>query len=145
MYLTTENIESGSITPLAVVCDLQESEATPTEPTCVITWQLKSIMKTERISIEDLRLELGSDKRTITRMRGVAMPKLNGDRVGEILVALNKLKRPESPLITPNDLMLFSLTVAESEAIESAKLEKLQSKKLKAELTKTEEQQEESP
>lgn len=87
----------------------------------VLTWNLKEVMANEGILAKDLVEELGVHYRQVSRLRKNKSPGMPHEKIEDLLLALNLLKDPDRPLITPNDLWIFSLTVAELQQIESRK------------------------
>lgn len=87
----------------------------------MITWDLKGLMEREKIAAGVLAKRIEVTDRTMSRMRGRTMPSLDQKKMADLLLALNTLKRSETPLITPNDLLIFSLTATELQQVEAAK------------------------
>lgn len=87
----------------------------------VLTWKLLEIMETEGIRPHQLYEEMGVNYRQITRMRKAKMPRMEQDKLEDLLLALNILKRPETPIITHADLFTFSLTIDELRQIDARK------------------------
>lgn len=87
----------------------------------------------EREGIRPLQLyeEMGVNYRQVSRMRKTKMPRMEQDKLEDLLLALNILKRPESDIITHADLFTFSLTVDELKQIESRKKNKEKDQKPK--------------
>lgn len=84
----------------------------------VLTWNLAEIMEREGIKPKQLYEEMGVHYRQVSRMRKPRMPYLGHDKLEDLLLALNTLKRPESDIITHEDLFTFSLTLDELKQIE---------------------------
>ncbi len=90
----------------------------------VITWKLIEIMDREGIKPGDLAELMDVHPRQVTRLRKVTMPGVDQEKLGKLLLSLNILKRPESPLITADTLIVFSLTPDELKRFEAAQRKK---------------------
>ena len=76
----------------------------------MIHWRLREVMDREGIQAKVLAEELGVTQNSISNMRRSTMPRMNGDTFNSLLIAINKLRREQSALILPNDVLQFSLT-----------------------------------
>jgi DNA-binding Xre family transcriptional regulator len=83
----------------------------------VIQWRLRDVMDSHNISATSLAEKLGVSKNAVSNLRGVEMPRINGDRLNSLVLALNALRRANTDLITPADLIQFSLTTDEMKAL----------------------------
>ena len=83
----------------------------------VIQWRLRDVMDSHNISATSLAEKLGVSKNAVSNLRGVEMPRINGDRLNGLVLALNELRRANTDLITPADLIQFSLTTDEMKAL----------------------------
>ncbi len=83
----------------------------------VIQWRLRDVMDAHGISATLLAEKLGVSKNAVSNLRGVEMPRINGDRLNSLVLALNELRRANTDLITPADLLQFSLTTDEMKAL----------------------------
>lgn len=70
-------------------------------------------MSDRKIAVGDLAKELGISRTAVTNMRGDQMPRLNGERINQIIVALNCLIPADEDPIGASDLLGFGLTVTE--------------------------------
>ena len=76
----------------------------------LISWKLREVMDRHGIRATDLAESMGISKNAVSNLRGVDMPRLDGDRLNSLVLSLNQLRRHGSTLITPSDLIGFSLT-----------------------------------
>ncbi len=83
----------------------------------VIQWRLRDVMDSHGISATSLAESLGVSKNAVSNLRGVEMPRMNGDRLNSLVLALNELRRANTDLITPSDLIQFSLTTDEMKVL----------------------------
>ena len=79
----------------------------------VITWRLRDVMERNGIRAGDLAREMGVSANAVTNWRGVTMPRFDGDRLNQLVISLNKLRRAGAELITPSDLIGFALSPEE--------------------------------
>jgi DNA-binding Xre family transcriptional regulator len=70
-------------------------------------------MEQQGIKAKALSQELGLSSTAITNLRGSSMPRIDGEKLNQLLLALNRMRRADSPLITLADLIEFSLTTDE--------------------------------
>lgn len=85
----------------------------------LINWKLKEVMDREQITGEELAEVLETTRRSITRLRAREMPAINEAKFSALLIALNKLRKTSEEIITPHDLIVFSLTMDEMKDIEN--------------------------
>lgn len=79
----------------------------------LIHWRLKEVMDTYEIRASDLATKMDVSKNAVSNWRGNEMPRFDGKRLNELLIALNQLRRSGSELIQLNELFQFSLTPEE--------------------------------
>lgn len=79
----------------------------------LITWRLRQLMTDRKIAVGDLAKELGISRTALTNLRGDKMPRISGERINQIIVALNCLIPAEEDPIGAADLLGFGLTVEE--------------------------------
>lgn len=77
-------------------------------------------MARESIKVAELAEEMGTNRRSIARLRAGGMPYMDGEKLGFLLFCLNKLKKRKKTLLNFDDLMTYSLTPEEVEAINNA-------------------------
>jgi len=70
-------------------------------------------MDAHGISATALAEAMGISKNAISNLRSSEMPRIGGDRLNSLILALNRLRRPSSPLIAIDDLIQFSITPKE--------------------------------
>lgn len=83
----------------------------------LIRWKLREVMDRHGIQAKDLADELGISRNAVSNLRGVDMPRIDGDRLNNLLLALNKMRRADSQLITPVDLIEFTLGMDELKGV----------------------------
>lgn len=79
----------------------------------MIQWRLRQVMDDEGIQGKELAQELAVSANAVSNLRKPEMPRLNGDGLNGLLVALNKLRAPDRGLIDVGDLIRFSLSPSE--------------------------------
>lgn len=85
------------------------------EKPLLITWKLKQVMTRHKIAAKDLADKLGLSRNSVSHWRKPDMPKLNGEDLNNLLLALNSLRRKERKPIQLSDLLVFSYTLDEAE------------------------------
>ncbi|KAI9129141.1 helix-turn-helix transcriptional regulator [Acaryochloris sp. CCMEE 5410] len=83
----------------------------------VIQWRLREVMDANDIRPKDFAKTLGISSNAVSNLRGREMPKINGERLNQIVIALNLLRSRKKALITPSDLFSFSLTMEEMDKL----------------------------
>lgn len=83
----------------------------------LIRWKLREVMDRHGIQAKDLADELGVSRNAVSNLRGVDMPRIDGARLNDLLLALNKMRRADSKLITPVDLIEFTLGMDELKGV----------------------------
>ena len=81
----------------------------------LITWRLKKVMTKHKISATDLAQKLGVSRNAVSNWRKPDMPKINGEGLNNLLLALNSLRKKERKPIQLSDLIVFSYTLDEAE------------------------------
>ena len=84
----------------------------------LINWNLREVMDRNGIRGADLAQSMGISKNSVSNLRGVEMPRFDGDRLNSLVLSLNKLRKAGTDLITPSDLIGFSLTPDEMKELE---------------------------
>ncbi|MEP1079666.1 helix-turn-helix transcriptional regulator [Leptolyngbya sp. PL-A3] len=85
----------------------------------LIRWKLREVMDVHGIQAKDLAEAVGVSKNAVSNWRNSDMPRLDGDRLNEILLQVNKRRRPGSPIVMPSDLIEFTLSPDEISEINS--------------------------
>lgn len=60
----------------------------------VINWKLIEVMQAHGISPTDLATEMKTSRNAISKMRKNYMPRMDGEKLNNLLIALNALRRP---------------------------------------------------
>ena len=81
----------------------------------LITWRLKKVMTHHKISATDLAQKLGVSRNAVSHWRKPDMPKMNGEDLNTLLLALNSLRKKGRKPIQLSDLLVFSYTLDEAE------------------------------
>lgn len=84
----------------------------------LIRWKLKDVMDRHGIQAKELALSLGVSQNAVTNMRRSEMPRIDGDRLNALLMTLNKMRRSGTAVLTPVDLIEFSLTLDEAREVQ---------------------------
>lgn len=79
----------------------------------MIQWKVKAVMRLHDISARALSEELQLSSTAISILRRVDMPRMDGEKLNQLMLALNRMRRADSPLITLTDIMEFSLSMDE--------------------------------
>ena len=82
-----------------------------------IRWRLRDVMESHGISVKVLSAELGVSSNTISNRRKARMPRIDGVQLGALLSALNNLRRIDTDLITPADLIHLNMPVANTSSV----------------------------
>ncbi|VEP17884.1 conserved hypothetical protein [Hyella patelloides LEGE 07179] len=85
----------------------------------LIRWNLIDVMETHKINAGDLAQKMNVSKNAISNLRSTKMPRLTEERLNQLLLCLNCLRRKDSPVIEPKDLIGFSLTPEELDFIQA--------------------------
>ena len=85
----------------------------------LIRWQLIDVMDKHKIGASDLAEKMNVSKNSISNLRSTKMPRLTEERLNQLLLSLNCLRQPNSPIIEPKDLIAFSLTSEELNLIQT--------------------------
>ena len=85
----------------------------------LITWNLIGVMEAHNISASDLAKKMDVSNNAISNLRSIKMPRLSEERLNQLLICLNCLRKKGSPVIEPKDLIVFSLTPEEWNFIEA--------------------------
>lgn len=80
-------------------------------------------MSDRKITVAGLAKELGISSAAVSNLRGDVMPKIGGDRVNQIIIALNCLLKPGEKPIGAADLLGFGLTVEEMQHVQERQIE----------------------
>lgn len=91
--------------------------------TNLITWRLKEIMNREGIGTKDLAKRMKLTVRWAQKTRAPVMPGMNQERLEDLLMALNVLRKPGSDIIRIQDLIAFSLTPEQIKQMEAERAE----------------------
>jgi DNA-binding Xre family transcriptional regulator len=83
----------------------------------LIRWKLREVMDRHGIKAKDLAESLKISQNSVSNLRGGEMPRIDGDRLNSLLIQLNKMRRAESEIITPSDLIEFSLSLDEARGL----------------------------
>lgn len=83
----------------------------------VIHWRLRDVMDSHGIRATDLAERMQVSKNAVSNLRGSDMPRIDGARLNSLVLALNGLRRANSDIITPSDLIQFSLNPDEMTAL----------------------------
>ena len=67
-------------------------------------------MESQGIRAKDLAIELKVSQNAVSNMRSSSMPRIDGQKFNDLIIALNNLRKANSDLITPSDLIAFSLS-----------------------------------
>ncbi|MGL5926713.1 helix-turn-helix domain-containing protein [Chroococcidiopsis sp.] len=81
----------------------------------LIKWRLNEVMARYGIKASDLAEAMSISKNSVSNLRGYEMPRLTEGTLNTLLMCLNQLKN-EPGLITPNDLIDFSVDSNKSES-----------------------------
>lgn len=81
----------------------------------VINWKLAEVMQIHGISSTDLATEMKTSRNAISKMRKNYMPRMDGEKLNHLLIALNALRRPGKKPIRITDLIIQSYTLDEME------------------------------
>lgn len=84
----------------------------------LIYWKVKQVMEQQGIQAKALAAEMGISSTAVTNLRGSAMPRIDGEKLNHLLLVLNRMRRADSPLITLEDLIEFSLSPEELKRLE---------------------------
>jgi DNA-binding Xre family transcriptional regulator len=79
----------------------------------MIQWHLREVMRKYRIQPGELAQVMGMSRNAITNLRQPTMPRIDGQRLNQLLVALNQLRPTGSELISLGELMRFALETSE--------------------------------
>ena len=85
----------------------------------LITWNLVRVMEAHNISASDLAKKMDVSNNAVSNLRSTKMPRLSEERLNQLLLCLNYLRKKGSPVIEPKDLIVFSLTPEEWNLIEA--------------------------
>ncbi len=85
----------------------------------LIRWNLINLMETHKISATDLAAKMNVSNNAISNLRSTKMPRLTEERLNQLLICLNSLRKEGSPVIEPKDLIGFSLTPEELNFIQA--------------------------
>lgn len=80
-------------------------------------------MSDRKITVAGLAKELSISSAAVSNLRSDVMPKIGGDRVNQIIVALNCLLKPGEKPIGATDLLGFGLTIVEMQHIQERQIE----------------------
>ncbi len=83
----------------------------------VIQWRLREVMDRHGIQAKDLATEMGVSRNAVSNLRAFEMPRIDGDRLNQLIVSLNRLRKAKNSLITPSDLIGFTLSPEEMQKI----------------------------
>lgn len=83
----------------------------------LIRWKLREVMDKHSIKAKDLADAMSLSQNALSNLRGSDMPRIDGERLNSLLINLNKMRRAGSDVITPADLIEFSLSLNETKEI----------------------------
>ena len=83
----------------------------------VIVWRLRDIMDDHGIAAGDLAEAMKVSSNAVSLWRKPRMPKIDGERLNELLIQVNRLRKKGSPVITSSDLIKTTFTSEELEAV----------------------------
>lgn len=75
----------------------------------MLRWRLTEIMARHQIKVGVLASEMNITQASVSNLRSPEMPRLTGERLNNLLVALNRLSKT-GELVTPADLFEFKIT-----------------------------------
>lgn len=81
----------------------------------LITWRLKEHMSANKLSVAEMAKRLGISQTAVIKLRRSDMPRINGDRLNQIIMALNATRKKGKPPIGVSDLIVLAFTVNEVE------------------------------
>lgn len=79
----------------------------------LITWKLKQTMDKHGITTSALAELMGVSSNSISNMRKSEMPRLNGERLNQLVMCINQMRKPGTRLVELDDLIVLSYTTAE--------------------------------
>jgi DNA-binding Xre family transcriptional regulator len=83
----------------------------------LIRWKLREVMDHHGIKSKDLAVALGISPNAVTNLRDSSMPRVDGERLNSLLMQLNHMRKEGSDLLTPVDLIEYSLSLDEAKAL----------------------------
>ncbi|WP_049783931.1 helix-turn-helix domain-containing protein [Acaryochloris marina] len=81
----------------------------------VINWKLAEVMQANGISPTDLAAEMKISRNAISKMRKHYMPRMDGEKLNNLLISLNTLRKPGKRPIRVSHLIVESYTLEEME------------------------------
>ncbi|ABW33236.1 helix-turn-helix domain-containing protein [Acaryochloris marina] len=81
----------------------------------LITWKLKEHMAANKISVPQLAARLGISENAVINMRRSEMPRINGERLNQIIVALNAMRKKGKKRIQVQDLIVLTFSMDEAD------------------------------
>ena len=84
----------------------------------LIRWNLISVMENHQISAGNLAQEMKISNNAVSNLRSTKMPRLTEERLNQLLLCLNRLRKKGTPVIEPKDLIGFALTTEELDFID---------------------------
>lgn len=88
------------------------------ESVSLITWKLKQTMDRHGITTSALSKKMGISGNSISNMRKPEMPRINGERLNQLIMCINLLRKPGTRLVKLDDLIVLSYTTDEMAATE---------------------------
>lgn len=81
----------------------------------LITWKLKEHMAANKISVPQMAVKLGVSENAVINLRKSEMPRVNGERLNQIIVALNSMRKKGKRRIQVQDLIVLTFTMDEAD------------------------------
>lgn len=81
----------------------------------LVIWRLKELMKANNISVADLAERIGVSTNAVINMRKREMPRINGERLNQIIVTLNAMRKKGKKRIQVQDLIVLTFTMDEAD------------------------------
>lgn len=79
----------------------------------LITWKLRQTMDRHGITTSALAKMMGISGNSISNMRKSEMPRINGERLNQLIMCINLLRKPGTRLVKLDDLIVLSYTTDE--------------------------------
>lgn len=87
----------------------------------LITWKLRQTMDRHGITTSALAKMMGISGNSISNMRKSEMPRISGERLNQLIMCINILRKPGTRLVRLDDLIVLSYTTEEMAVAEQNK------------------------
>lgn len=79
----------------------------------LITWRLKELMSANKLSVAEMARRLGVSDTAVIKLRRSDMPRINGERLNQIIMVLNATRKKGKPPIGVSDLIVLTFSMSE--------------------------------